>query len=236
MGRNYAALPYEYLDEFKELTYEEIGRLLMGLIQYSRDGVFPEMPGNERFLVQRVKLQEDRYKSSYEDLTEKRRRAGQKGAEAKASKAKQCLAKPSKSTYTKTETKTDIDTLPPNGGKSKGTRTRKGQEDHPQAVQWAEFVTMTNEEHQKLLDAYGPADTARLIEILDDYKGSSGKRYKSDYRAIRAWCVDRLNEEKRRPGAKPEYKPGGQQRAQQGKAKCRVDAADPGRNGGLSDG
>lgn len=74
-------------------------------------------------------------------------------------------------------------------------------------VQWAEFVTMTNEEHQKLLDAYGPADTARLIEILDDYKGSSGKRYKSDYRAIRAWCVDRLNEEKRRPGAKPEYKP-----------------------------
>ncbi len=70
------------------------------------------------------------------------------------------------------------------------------------AVQWAENVTMTNEEHQKLLDAHGPADTARLIEILDNYKGSTGKWYTSDYRAILSWCVARLQEEKRKGGAK----------------------------------
>jgi hypothetical protein len=67
-------------------------------------------------------------------------------------------------------------------------------------VQWAENVTMTNDEHEKLLAAHGPADAARLIEILDNYKGSSGKKYQSDYRAILSWCVDRLEKEKRELG------------------------------------
>lgn len=80
----------------------------------------------------------------------------------------------------------------------------------PAAVQWAENVTMTNDEHDKLLAAHGPADTARLIEILDNYKGSTGKRYRSDYRAILSWCTDRLEEEKRRGGKQAASKgPGG---------------------------
>jgi hypothetical protein len=65
-------------------------------------------------------------------------------------------------------------------------------------VQCAENVSMTNAEYQQLLDTHGPADTKRLVEILDNYKGSTGKKYKSDYRAILSWCVDKLNEEKSR--------------------------------------
>ena len=62
---------------------------------------------------------------------------------------------------------------------------------------------MTNAEHEKLLAAYGPADTARLIEILDNHKGANRKHYDNDYRAILSWCVDRLAEERaRRGGAK----------------------------------
>ncbi len=57
-------------------------------------------------------------------------------------------------------------------------------------VEYAEFVSMTEEEHQKLIDQYGPEMTARFIEELDNYKGSSGKMYKSDYRAILKPCVD----------------------------------------------
>lgn len=70
-------------------------------------------------------------------------------------------------------------------------------------VQLAEFVAMTNAEHKKLLDTHGPADTQRLIEILDNYKGSSGKKYKSDYRAILSWAVDRLREEKAKGACVP---------------------------------
>lgn len=60
----------------------------------------------------------------------------------------------------------------------------------------AENVSMTDDEYQKLIDKFGEADTKRLIEILDNYKGQSGKKYKSDYRAILNWVVDRLKEER----------------------------------------
>ena len=35
-------------------------------------------------------------------------------------------------------------------------------------------------------------DTDELIRVLDNYKGSSGKKYKSDYRAILTWTVERV--------------------------------------------
>ena len=62
----------------------------------------------------------------------------------------------------------------------------------PPKVQWAQ--------HEKLLASYGRADTAKLIEILDNYKGSTGKVYRDDYRAILSWCVRRLEEDKARAG------------------------------------
>ena len=63
-------------------------------------------------------------------------------------------------------------------------------------VQYAEFVTLTKNEHQKLLDSHGPEATDRLIEILNNYKAAKGKTYKSDYHAIKNWVVSRLEEEK----------------------------------------
>lgn len=65
-------------------------------------------------------------------------------------------------------------------------------------LQIAEFVSMTADEYQKLIDEFGKEDADALVAILDNYKGSSGKKYKSDYRAIRSWCVERLEEQKRR--------------------------------------
>lgn len=88
-------------------------------------------------------------------------------------------------------------TPPRNKARAKTKKTAGKSEQEPK-VQWAEFVSMTNAEHQKLLDTHGPADTERLIEILDNYKGATGKTYKSDYRAILSWVVTRLQEEKKK--------------------------------------
>ena len=60
---------------------------------------------------------------------------------------------------------------------------------------YADYVKMTSEEHQKLIDQFGQAATDRMIEILDNYKGANGKTYKSDYRAILNWVADRYQEE-----------------------------------------
>lgn len=65
-----------------------------------------------------------------------------------------------------------------------------------QTVSYAEFVRLTEREHAALVARYGEADTALLIQILDNYKGASGRTYRSDYRAILSWVVKRLPEEK----------------------------------------
>jgi hypothetical protein len=62
-------------------------------------------------------------------------------------------------------------------------------------IQFAEFVNLTNEEHSSLVAELGEHGTGRCIEILDNYKGASGKQYKSDYRAIRNWVIGRYKEE-----------------------------------------
>ena len=67
-----------------------------------------------------------------------------------------------------------------------------------QKNQIREFVSMTKDEWQKLLDEFGMEDANALVDMLNNYKGSSGKKYKSDYLAIRSWCVDRLEEHKRK--------------------------------------
>lgn len=60
---------------------------------------------------------------------------------------------------------------------------------------YAEFVTLTPKEYDKLVHEYGEEGTKRMIEILNTYKGSSGKKYKSDYFTILKWVVDRWKQE-----------------------------------------
>lgn len=59
----------------------------------------------------------------------------------------------------------------------------------PSKIQYAEFVSMTEDEHDRLLERFGEKDVGWMIERLDNYKGSSGKKYKNDYRAILTWVV-----------------------------------------------
>jgi hypothetical protein len=68
-------------------------------------------------------------------------------------------------------------------------RTTQNQETK---IHFAEFVSMTNAEYEKLVSTYGPNFVDQCIKKLDDYKGSSGKSYKSDYRAILSWVVDEI--------------------------------------------
>lgn len=66
---------------------------------------------------------------------------------------------------------------------------------------YAEFVTLTKQEYDRLVERYGEEPTKRMIEILDNYKGATGKKYDCDYRAILNWVVKRYEEEQSRPHA-----------------------------------
>lgn len=87
--------------------------------------------------------------------------------------------------------------------KSEIIETEKKQERKPESkkktevkkVKYAEYVSMTEKEYEKLVETHGKEKTKRMIEKLDNYKGSSGKTYRSDYRAILNWVVDEVNAE-----------------------------------------
>lgn len=111
MARNYAALPYDYLEEMDALNDAEFGRLTRALLTYSKTGEQIALCGNERFYAKRVMSQEDRFKESYEEQTKKRSEAGKKGMANRYNKTNNVsgvITEPNKTN--KTETKTNTET------------------------------------------------------------------------------------------------------------------------------
>ena len=60
-------------------------------------------------------------------------------------------------------------------------------------IQYAEFVSLEEEEYKKLISEHGEEKVNQMVKVLDNYKGAKGVTYKSDYRAILNWVVDRVN-------------------------------------------
>lgn len=81
-----------------------------------------------------------------------------------------------------------------------GKKVRKEEKDL-----YAEFVSLTETEFRSLRQRVGEEGAKRCIELLDNYKGSSGRQYRSDYRAILSWVLGRYEkEQKERRGKKQE--------------------------------
>lgn len=56
-------------------------------------------------------------------------------------------------------------------------------------IKYDEFVQMTEVEYGKLVDKYGLSGAKKCIEKLNNYKGSTGKSYKSDYLTVLNWVA-----------------------------------------------
>ncbi|MCD7730691.1 MAG: hypothetical protein LUI05_04255 [Oscillospiraceae bacterium] len=57
---------------------------------------------------------------------------------------------------------------------------------------YAEAVSMTETEYRRLTEKHTQPFVDKCIEVLDNYKQSSGKKYKSDYHAILNWVVEKV--------------------------------------------
>lgn len=145
------------------------------------------------------------------DISEKRRNAGKKGGDT----MKQRMIEKDKAPFQEKETKVapPIPIEPPpkptqqeqpllfsndtgsNDAPPPLTEKQKQQIEKKRKYHYAEFVTLTRDEYTKLCVEHTEEGAKRMIEILDNYKGSKGKRYKSDYRTILNWVVDKYNKE-----------------------------------------
>lgn len=184
MARNYAALPYDYLEEMEALNDAEFGRLTRALLAYSMTGEQIALCGNERFYAKRVMSQEDRFKASYEEVSVVRSEAGKAGAAARWQNGKRIFANGKnskaisangKNGYTETNTETNTDTLPSNDGKSD--------------TRGARFTPPSADDVSAYVQAKGYHVNAERFVAFYEQKGwMVGKNHMKDWKAaVRSW-------------------------------------------------
>lgn len=163
---------------FDELPNEDAGILIKHIFAYVND----ENPVSDSILIRAVfaniKTTLKRDLCKYEIIRQKRSMAGK----ASADKRQQVL--------TSVESVDDVlcvsDSVSVNDTDIVNDNIKK---------KYADFVSLTDEEHEKLFLQHGQQNTDILISILNNYKGSNGKKYKSDYLAILNWVVDRAKKD-----------------------------------------
>ena len=64
---------------------------------------------------------------------------------------------------------------------------------------YAEAVSMTAAQHQKLVDKYGSEAVSRAVDKLSTYKLAKGRQYKSDYHAMLQWVFEAIGAKARTP-------------------------------------
>lgn len=181
MARNYAALPYDYLEEMEALNDAEFGRLTRALLVYSMTGEQLALCGNERFYAKRVMAQEDRFKASYDDISTTRREAGKAGAAARWQNGKRIFANGKNgkaivangkngNTETNTETKTNTNTQLSND--SKGNIRAK------------RFTPPTLAEVQSYVaERHSPVDPQEFIDFYESKGWMVGKTPMKNWKA-----------------------------------------------------
>lgn len=74
---------FDDLDAMELLGDAEKGRLFTALLVYGKSGEAPQLGGNERFLFPMMRARIDKEKAAEQEISETRREAGKKGAQAK---------------------------------------------------------------------------------------------------------------------------------------------------------
>lgn len=171
MAKDSFTVYHSCYEDMKMLSDEELGRLFRAMLKYSIFGSICKLSGNEKFVFNGIITQMNKDNESYVKFCEKRRENSRKRWDTE---------------------KSGFD-----GGKKAKKPPKPKQPAKPSVPKehYAQFVAMTKEEHEALSKKYGSKATDRMIEMLDNYKGQSGKNYASDYRAILNWVVGKYQQE-----------------------------------------
>lgn len=160
------------------------------IVCYACKGEHANLSPHAKTAFSFIKSRIDADKKRTGEISMKRSEAGRKGM----SKRWEEKPKEEESTPKPQQQQAELfppeETTPPPLTKEQEVRVEKARK-----YKYGEFVTLTREEYTKLCEAHTEKGAKRMIEILDNYKGQNGKRYKSDYRAILNWVTERYNEE-----------------------------------------
>lgn len=125
-------------------------------------------------------------------ISEKRRLAGKKGGES--TKAKVFIPKAEAAPQDPPQQPEEA-TDPPPLSPEQQEKVEKAKK-----YKYAEYVTLTRDEYAKLCVEYTEEGAKEMIDMLNNYKGAKGKKYKSDYFTIRGWVKDKYYENLQKNG------------------------------------
>jgi len=113
---------------------------------------------------------------------------------------------PQKKDYTKeTIQKEEDPPTPPKGGK-RASAPPPSKKKIKEAYGSEKLVKLTTLEHEKLLEIYGAKALTEMIENLDLYIASTGKRYKSHFATLKLWeRRSKAPKNPKKPSAYPEH-------------------------------
>ena len=157
----------EWAEQIDLLTDEQAGQLLKAWFRYHMD---ESVDVHDPVVMMAFSFNRSYFEecaSRWAATVQARQEAGKKGGRPKkanglsekAKKPNAFLGFEEKAKKAVSVSESVSVSVPPDGG-SKARKKKDGSDIEPK-VQWAEFVTMTNAEHQRLLDTHGSADTAR---------------------------------------------------------------------------
>lgn len=180
----------DWKETFDALPDEKAGQLVKHLFAYVND----ENPETDDIIIKAVfaniKHQLKRDLKKWEALSAQRaeigRLGGIKSGEARRSETKQTKQVLQKRSKTK---QNEHDTVNDNVNDNVIVNEEKIK------INYADYVLMTEEQYQKLCEKYTEHNTKIFIDILNNYKGSNGKKYKDDYLAILNWVIDRAKQD-----------------------------------------
>ena len=208
---------------FDNLSDEEAGQLIKAIFYYAETGKASNLNKTLNLAFIPIRQDIDRNSDKWEKTKEKRSLAGKKGMQNRWENKSETITNDNNvmndiTNHNKNNNVTNVITndnnaidditkitnITVNDNVNDNVNVNKKEnikEKEPQ-IHFAEFVTMTNAEHEKLVSTYGKEFAGQCIEVLDNYKGSNGKKYKSDYRAILSWVVDEVKKRKNQTEAK----------------------------------
>jgi len=86
-----------------------------------------------------------------------------------------------------------------NNEKKEKPKKEKPKKEKQVKNKYLEFVFLTNEEYQKLIVTFDELKTKQYIENLNNYIGSTGKKYQSHYHTILNWSKKDKTDNKPKP-------------------------------------
>lgn len=184
MGKNSFILYNDQKNVIDKLTDDQAGKIIKAIYAYA-NGEEIVLDNMLDIVITPFITALDKDQEKYQETCNKRARAGSEGGKQKVAN----LANASKSKQIKQKVANVADN---DNDNDKDIYKKENIKEKAEKIHFAEFVTMSNVEYETLVNTHGKEFADQCITRLDNYKGSSGKTYKSDYRAILSWVIDEV--------------------------------------------